>query len=751
MRNELKAIAPIKMECLAKEINECIESIRSYIQIDQQEILLMAVTDISSFSNPSLEGNILIYKQDDLPSRPVEYLQSLIASTNNTIRLHVTDEDIDRLAHQYLHDQEMLFEKTTQYLMYRELALDDESETSRVAFEAQMMRMVRGNRYRFLQIDYIRPLIRVHESEFQKLFGISANIVIDGYRKLEKALSNGRLEGLATLRKLFEKAGSAEEIDFSKILEEDSEAAEEASLEAFSVHHFNDARITNWPKTFIDALSFAPGEGHFFEEEEMQYWPVITPPIVDRPFITLNGETYCFDYYSLTDNFYRAIQKAILRLDPSYSEQWQQNQKEASESMVESVFKEMLPGCISYADNCYGSKKHRNENDLLVVYRDALLVIEVKAGRFTDAPPVSDFNSHIKHYKDLIQKSNSQCVKMRDYVSNSGAELVLYDQRMQPKATLDISNVNSIFCLSVTIENINTYAARAEKLEFLNLEAGVSCIAIDDLMTYREYFENPLEFLHFLKQREIASLNKRLALNDEFDHLGMYIAHNCYSLEVDSIPEMGNLYMTGYREDLDSYFERVGTPLPQLEKPRQNMPKRFREIIDVLLNSSNPQAVSISSYLLDFSSEARQQLSDGIDMALRRQANTGRQCALSFSGTEESIHMTYFVFQDELYDAQTDQEMFDYVASLLLANNENERMMAFFRFDANYALQSVGARSINIDQIPPSRINELKSRGEQMGDFRVAKHKKEHGKIGRNQPCPCGSGKKYKKCHGRNN
>jgi preprotein translocase subunit SecA len=23
-------------------------------------------------------------------------------------------------------------------------------------------------------------------------------------------------------------------------------------------------------------------------------------------------------------------------------------------------------------------------------------------------------------------------------------------------------------------------------------------------------------------------------------------------------------------------------------------------------------------------------------------------------------------------------------------------------------------------------------------------------KVGRNDPCPCGSGKKYKKCHGRN-
>lgn len=749
IKNELKGIAPTKMECLAKEIRECIESIRNYIQIDRQETLLMAVADISNYCNPSPEGDILFYEQDNLPSRPVEYLQSLIASTNNTICLHVTDEDVERLAHQYLHDQEMLFEKATQYLMYRDLALEDDNETSCLVFEAQMMHMVRGDRYRFLQLDYIRPLVFIHDSEFQKLFGISANAVIDGFERLEKTLSNGRLEGLAVLRRLFEKAGSADEADFSEIPGKDLQAAEEAFIEAFSVQHFNVERITNWSKAFMDALSFAPGEACFFEEGEMQYWPIVTLPIVDRPFIKLNGEIYCFDYYSLTDNFYRAVQKAILRLDPGYSEQWQQKQKEASESMVESVFKEMLPGCISYADNCYGSKKHRNENDLLVIYRDALLVVEVKAGRFTDAPPVSDFDSHIKRYKELIQKSNSQCAHMRDYIKDSGAELVLYDQRMQPKATINISNVNSIFCLSVTMENINTYAARAEKLGFLNLKEDVSCIAIDDLMTYREYFDNPLEFLHFLKQREIASLNERIALNDELDHLGMYIAHNCYSLEVDNIPKAEVLYMTGYREELDGYFERVDTPLPQLEKPRQNMPKRFREIIDALFKSNNSEAVSISSYLLDFSSDARQQLSDGIDMTLKRQASTGRQCVLSFSGKEDSIRMTYFVFQDELRDAQTDQEMFDYAASILLANGETDQMLMSFRFDVNYVLQSVGARSIGIDQIPPSRIDELKSRGEQMGDFRVAKYKSEHGKIGRNQSCPCGSGRKYKKCHGQ--
>jgi preprotein translocase subunit SecA len=31
----------------------------------------------------------------------------------------------------------------------------------------------------------------------------------------------------------------------------------------------------------------------------------------------------------------------------------------------------------------------------------------------------------------------------------------------------------------------------------------------------------------------------------------------------------------------------------------------------------------------------------------------------------------------------------------------------------------------------------------------VQPHQRDVPKIGRNEPCPCGSGKKYKQCHGR--
>lgn len=161
--NEIKNEASAGMKQLAEEINECIESIRRYIQIDRQEILLMAVSDIATFSNPIPEGDVLFYRQDDVPSRPVEYLQSLIAATDNTICTHVSDEDIGRLAHRYVYDQKILFLKSLKYLFYRYRELGDDSETSQLAFEAQLMHMVRGNRYRFLQIDYLRPLVLAHD------------------------------------------------------------------------------------------------------------------------------------------------------------------------------------------------------------------------------------------------------------------------------------------------------------------------------------------------------------------------------------------------------------------------------------------------------------------------------------------------------------------------------------------------------------------------------------------------------------
>ena len=44
--------------------------------------------------------------------------------------------------------------------------------------------------------------------------------------------------------------------------------------------------------------------------------------------------------------------------------------------------------------------------------------------------------------------------------------------------------------------------------------------------------------------------------------------------------------------------------------------------------------------------------------------------------------------------------------------------------------------------LPATQIMQILSQGS-------VEQARRSGKIGRNKPCPCGSGRKYKKCHGR--
>jgi preprotein translocase subunit SecA len=54
----------------------------------------------------------------------------------------------------------------------------------------------------------------------------------------------------------------------------------------------------------------------------------------------------------------------------------------------------------------------------------------------------------------------------------------------------------------------------------------------------------------------------------------------------------------------------------------------------------------------------------------------------------------------------------------------------------------------DLAEIAPKRRTMIENRSEAMGGGTPSQVKRDGKKVGRNDPCPCGSGKKYKKCHG---
>ena len=148
----------------------------------------------------------------------------------------------------------------------------------------------------------------------------------------------------------------------------------------------------------------------------------------------------------------------------------------------------------------------------------------------------------------------------------------------------------------MTVDDFNEFASKADKLEFIKMSKGAIALSLDDLLVYTRYFNNPLVFLHYLAQRRSAASMPALYMNDELDHLGMYIDNNCYTQTLerqarDSGPDINNDLnfriqgFFGYRDKIDDWFNSLYIG-DVVEKPVQTSPKLFDQIVEMLDDSS---------------------------------------------------------------------------------------------------------------------------------------------------------------------
>ena len=124
------------------------------------------------------------------------------------------------------------------------------------------------------------------------------------------------------------------------------------------------------------------------------------------------------------------IQKLLTRTDKVNIDKWQETQKKSSEKAVTDIFQELLPKSEIYQDNYYPigkSLKNMNENDIIIVYENTLIVVEVKAGSFTPDPAITNYQSHLRSYESLFQKGSMQCQRTIEYLKGN-EEAIIYSQ-----------------------------------------------------------------------------------------------------------------------------------------------------------------------------------------------------------------------------------------------------------------------------------------------------------------------------------
>jgi len=759
-----------QVPAVAAEVDERITRIAEIVRATNPLELLLRAWWTFAIKHIGLNAESQLGSEHVLSMRMIDYIQSVIAavapdSSQSEPTEAITEElkkNVDELFQ--LVNGPYFAARTAE----RQLSDPDFDERHEELYsKAQMYwTTVRGDRYAVHLFEQLRDFLTPQDSILRETFGVSAEDIVKNVEKIEYSLTLG-FQQIRDDKHAFEtdllqameeevahRADFPDDDAFGKwVLDQRGWQTRYADIldRLFQFGLFDLQKITTLPETFLRELAWQPGEDlTFFGPGELRGWPLRIWPVHLRPFLYVGGRYYCFDIFAVRDHIYRVISRAVFRVRPDLKQQWVDAQKEASEATAVALVSGMLGGVESYAPAYYQwpATKNRTKNwcecDGVVVAEvdEHLLVVEVKAGAFTYTAPANDFPAHIASAKALIDAPLDQGRRFVEYL-RSADEVLIADADHHEVARLRRDRYKVITLCGVTLDPLTQLAAQAEHLKPLGIDVGaepVWAVSLDDLRVLRDLLPNPLVFLHYLRQRRRAVTSSAIKIDDELDHLALYFAHNDYQLAAENIGGTQPPMWHAFKDPIDRYYQDLLTDPTSAVKPGQKIPPILQSILDVLAGQKKRGRFETAATLLDLDAKGRTQIAMMVESSLARQLATRRATPSSAYGASP---VTIFCWQDGVLsrDAAYARDLTLGVAALA---GEESRLLIELTFSTEASLHDVSFEWLRPDSVAAKDRQRIDALAHAIYERRAATQDK---KIGRNDPCPCGSDKKYKKCH----
>ena len=735
IKNKIKTELSDNYEETKNKINETIEKIKNIVKKQNSVELLKMATFMSKMNYINIYSELQIEREAIIATQALKYIQATIVSQKN--------ENIEKFEegkyYEILNLIEELYVLLDRFIISYCIKFNKNNEEIKLIEASFLLNFVDGKRYSFQEIIAIKELLYPYKEIFYECFKFDINLFFDGMEKIQHAFTHGLNDNIRKMDSIMKIVNLA--APSQKEMKKSREVID--NLIGLGLH--NVSKITNWPKEFIHELSYEIGEcKNFFDDSEYSGWPIFKNPLRRKPFIILNGSAYCLSIQDLFDNIYRIILKIMRNKLPEKSSEINHIQGETAEFTVGSLFKKIIPDSKVYISNYYHirGQKEMGENDLIITYDNNLILVEVKSGAYTPDFAIENFESNIKSIKSLIEKADNQNKRTLEYFY-SREECPIYDSNnsnKEIKTTIKIGEYKNIIKFCITVDSFNEIEAQAEKIKYCNLNDETIVISLDDFRVYAEYFSSPTKFFHYIEQRKRAISVNQLELKDELDHLGMYIEKNMYSLYASKMKaNKTNFY--GFREELDKYFQSLYLKEENIKKPEVRNPKIIEDIIKFCDKNHIHNSVAMTNYLLDICIEDKEELNNSIEKLLKENKICENPKTIFMSGEYSLLTFIHKGTQRNL-----EEERNHSIAVMKISNIEKMLELHLF-FNIEDELDKIEFNFLNINDIEYDKekiLNVVKELKEQ----RLKRINKK--KIGRNEKCPCGSGKKYKKCCGKN-
>jgi len=464
------------------------------------------------------------------------------------------------------------------------------------------------------------------------------------------------------------------------------------------------------------------------------------------PIIWLGNSQYLlFQHYSLQEALYETPFYWFYD-DISYRSKAMQHRGEFTEKFsterLTLVFGENR--VLSNIDIVDSSGNKAGEIDTLVVFADRAIVVQAKSKKLTIESRKGNDQSIQDDFRKSIQDSYSQGLNCSNLLLDNSFKL--YDsERNEVKISRTFTEVY-IFCVvSDHYPSLSSQVQQFLKYETTDVIMPPVVMDVFFLDVFTEMLQSPLRFLSYIKRR--SGYFSKLRASNELIILAYHLTQNLW---VDS--EYTGIYLA---DDISSELD-VAMMVRRLGVEGNAIPEgiltRYQNtIIGRLLSDiesiEEPKIIDFGIMILTLGDTAIEQLNEGIKYISSLSLSDGRNHDFSLGFDSEGTGITVHSNQDlnevaiprlqSHCDIRKYREKTDHWFGICINPNDFQ-----LRFGINVKGEWVrsDAQDAFVADLPEPQ---LLSKRKGLVNFTT---KIRGRKVGRNESCPCGSNRKYKKC-----
>ena len=461
-----------------------------------------------------------------------------------------------------------------------------------------------------------------------------------------------------------------------------------------------------------------------------------------RPLIAVSDNTYVlFSQYNLVQSLYESPFYWMLD-DKKYMDSAAKNRGKFTESFTANRLTDVFgPDRVySNVELCDSKGDIVGEIDVLVLFGDRAIIVQAKSKQLTIESRKGNDQVIRDDFQKSIQSSCDQAYRCAHVIQEKTVSLKCgrSSEVSVPAALRDI------YVLCVVSDHYPALSFQARQFLTYREKKGISAPFVLDVFTIdvlAEMLSSPLRLLSYIDRRtkyndrilathELTILSyhlkKNLWLDDEYD---MFVMDDDVALEL----------------DLSMMVRREG--IPGKEIPDGILTRFSRTTLGRLLkdieNNPDPGVVNLGFALLTINEKGFGEISEQIDQICKRAQLDGKSQHFSAGFGKGSFGLTIHCNDER---ASTSMPRLSTHCHAAKYSQRADRWFGVCVRPGNATLR-FGLElqfAWEWDEYMEAESKELKGQGLRLQP--VGSRGTKRRKVGRNEPCPCGSGKKYKKC-----